>query len=242
MGFSERRLWESRPPLQARSRRAQARRVATLDLYCDFISPYAYLGWTQIHALAARHERTVRPIPVLFAALLAHSGTLGPAEIPAKRRYIYKDTLRSARALGVPFRAPPTHPFNPLLALRVATASPTPATRIDVIDALFRAAWGSGAGVETEAQVRAALDGAGLPGAELIARASEPATKQQLRAATDAAIAAGVFGVPTVIADGELFWGVDSLPHLERFLAGHDPITAEDAAALASLAPSATRR
>lgn len=73
-------------------------------------------------------------------------------------------------------------------------------------------------------------------------RTSEPATKQQLRAATDAAIAAGVFGVPTVIADGELFWGVDSLPHLERFLAGHDPITAEDAAALASLAPSATRR
>lgn len=208
--------------------------MASLDFYFDFISPYAYLGWTQIHALAARHDREVRPIPALFAAMLKHSGTLGPAEIPAKRAYIFKDTLRTARAFGVPFSAPPTHPFNPLLALRVATAEPSR----EVIDALYGAVWGGGGGVETEAAITTAL---GARGAELVAAANDPVTKQKLRDATEAAIGAGVFGVPTVMADGELFWGVDSFVHLERFLAGADPVTAADAAAFARLVPSANR-
>lgn len=221
---------------------------STIDFYCDFISPYAYLGWTQIHALAARHDRAVRPIPALFAAMLKHSGTLGPAEIPAKRVYIFKDTIRTARHFGVPFAAPPSHPFNPLLALRIATVSPTR----EVIDALYRAAWGGGGGIETDAQVTRALESAGLVAAPLLAAASEASTKQKLRDATDAAIAAGVFGVPTVIAEGptidvpggrerELFWGVDSFPHLERFLAGDDPVTRDDADSFARLAPTANR-
>lgn len=208
--------------------------MATLDFYFDFISPYAYLGWTQIHALAARHGREVHPIPALFAAMLKHSGTLGPAEIPAKRAYIFKDTLRTARTLGVPFSAPPSHPFNPLLALRVATAEPTR----EVIDVLYRAIWAGGTGVETEGAVASAL---GERASELIAAANDPATKQKLRDATDAAIAAGVFGVPTIIVDGELFWGVDSFAHLERFLAGLDPITSDDVSTFTRVVPSADR-
>ncbi len=205
-----------------------------IDFYFDFISPYAYLGWTQIDALAARHGRTVRPIPILFAALLNHSNTRGPAEIPAKRAYLFKDTKRLAATFGVPFAAPPTHPFNPLLALRVAGIANDPR----VIDALFRATWGGGGGVETADAIARAL---GADAAPLLAEAAEPAAKQRLRDATDAAIAAGVFGVPSMIADGELFWGCDSLPHLERFLDGGDPITPADVAAFRALAPSATR-
>src|SRR5262245_43770609 len=81
--------------------------AAPIDFYFDFVSPYAYLGWTQIHALAARHGRTVRAVPTLFAALLNHSGTLGPAEIPLKRVYIFKDALRTAKVFGVPLEPPP---------------------------------------------------------------------------------------------------------------------------------------
>jgi 2-hydroxychromene-2-carboxylate isomerase len=209
-----------------------------IDFYCDFISPYAYLGWTQIHALAARHGRSVRPIPTLFAALLNHSSTRGPAEIPAKRAYLFKDTKRLAATFGVPFAPPPTHPFNPLLALRVAGV----AGDARVIDALFRAAWAGGGGVETADAVERALANAGLDPAPLLAEAASAAAKQRLRDATDAAIAAGVFGVPSMIADGELFWGCDSLPHLERFLDGGDPITPADVASFAALVPSATRR
>jgi 2-hydroxychromene-2-carboxylate isomerase len=205
-----------------------------IDFYFDFISPYAYLGWTQIHALAARHGRTVRPIPILFAALLNHSNTRGPAEIPAKRAYLFKDTKRLAATFGVPFAPPPTHPFNPLLALRVAGV----AADTRVIDALFHATWGGGGGVETVDAIARVL---GEDAAPLLAEAAAPAAKQRLRDATDAAIAAGVFGVPSIIADGELFWGCDSLPHLERFLDGDDPITPADVAAFRALVPSATR-
>ena len=204
-----------------------------MRFYFDVISPYAYLGWTQIRALAARHDRTVEPVPVLFAAMLSHGGTRGPAEIPAKRAYLYKDIKRLAATFGVALEPPPSHPFNPLLALRVATAEPR------TIDALFAATWAGGGGVETVEQISRALADFDAPA--LLAKANEPATKRQLRDATDAAIAAGVFGVPTVIVDGELFWGCDSFPHLERFLGGKDPITPEYAARIQALAPSATR-
>lgn len=76
--------------------------------YFDFISPYAYLAWTQLPALAARHERELVPVPVLFAALLNAHGQKGPAEIPAKRIYLFKDVCRKAHLLGLPPPSPPT--------------------------------------------------------------------------------------------------------------------------------------
>lgn len=213
-----------------------------IDFVFDVISPYAYLGWTQIHALAARYDREVRPLPVLFAALLQHGGTKGPAEIPLKRIYIGKDTLRTARVLGIPFGPPPAHPFNPLLALRIATIASDPQKR-HVIDALFAATWGGGGGgVETKETAQAALERAGLDGAALVAAAGGEDAKARLRAETERAIARGVFGVPTMIVDEEVFWGVDSFAHFERYLAGKDPLRPEDLAAWAELKASANRR
>jgi 2-hydroxychromene-2-carboxylate isomerase len=212
-----------------------------IDFVFDVISPYAYIGWTQIHALAARHGRSVRPVPVLFAAFLQHGGTKGPAEIPLKRLYIGKDTLRTARVLGIPFAPPPAHPFNPLLALRVATVAPA-ADKRAVIDALFAATWGGGGGgVESKEAAQAALDRAGLSGAALVAAAGSDDAKSTLRAETERAIARGVFGVPTMIAEGEVFWGVDSFAHFERYLAGNDPLRPEDLSRWMGLKPSANR-
>jgi 2-hydroxychromene-2-carboxylate isomerase len=210
-----------------------------LLFHFDFISPYAYLGWTQIHALAARHGLEVTPIPTLFSALLAEGKTRGPAEIPAKRRYFFKDVFRTAHLLGVPIAMPPTHPFNPLLGLRLASL-PLPSTERDaVITALYAATWARGDGIETAEQATSALDAAGLPGADLVARAAE--AKAELRRATDDAIAHGVFGVPTVRVDDELFWGVDSFAHLERYLEGKDPLRGMDLTKL-DVPASANRR
>jgi 2-hydroxychromene-2-carboxylate isomerase len=75
----------------------------------------------------------------------------------------------------------------------------------------------------------------------LLAAAGEPEAKQRLRDATDAAIAAGVFGVPTVLVEGEIFWGCDSFAHLERFLRGEDPIANVDLSRYLATKPSATR-
>ena len=205
-----------------------------IRFYLDFLSPYAYLGWTQIGALAERHGRTVEPVPILFAALLRHGDTRGPAEIPAKRAYIFKDVVRSAHLLNVPLSPPANHPFVPLLALRAASMVEGD-DRKRLVDALFRAVWGGGRGAETPEQVAAAAASVGLDGPAIASAATTPEAKERLRAQTDDAIRAGVFGVPTMGVDGELFWGLDSFGHLERFLAGVDPVAGTDMQAWATI-------
>lgn len=203
----------------------------TLSVFFDFVSPYAFVAFAPLVEMAERHGRGIEPTPVLFAALLDAHRNRGPAEIPAKRAYIFKDAYRKARTYGRPHLVlPPGHPFNPLVALRVASL-PEPLTkRIAIINALYDAAWQKGEAIDTPEAVRAVLDRAGFDGADLVMRAQSPERKAALRAATDAAIARGVFGVPTVIADGELFFGVDSLPYVEAFLEGKDPIPKDPAA------------
>jgi 2-hydroxychromene-2-carboxylate isomerase len=177
----------------------------------DYVSPYSYLASTQVRALAARHGRQVEPVPVVFGALLTAHGTRGPAEVTAKRDYLFKDVIRLGRALSVPIQPPATHPFNPLVALRAT--------------------------VVQQVAGEAALDGAAL-----VTASAAPDAKQRLRANTDEALAAGVFGVPTVCVDAELFWGVDSLPHLDAFLAGEGAIDADLLARWRAVSPSVTRK
>jgi 2-hydroxychromene-2-carboxylate isomerase len=208
----------------------------------DYISPYAYLAWTQIHALAARHRRPVVAVPIVFGAVLDACGQKGPAEIPAKRAYLFRDCLRLAHAFGVPIAPPPSHPFNPLLALRASSLPMPEPTRRALVDRLFAEAWGGGRGVTDPAVVAEAARGAGLDGDQVVRDASLPETKDRLRRQTDEALAAGAFGVPTVLADGDLFWGVDSLPHLERFLDGRDPVTPALIAQWRDLPATAARR
>ncbi len=209
--------------------------TAPVHLYFDFISPYAFVAWK------ATRGRGFTPVPILFAALLNANGQKGPAEIPSKRTYAFKDAYRKGAKLGLAVTPPPTHPFNPLLALRVASLSMPPEERERLVDALFEGAWGGAGGCESADQVLAAATRAGLDGAALLARASEPAAKDALRRATDDALAAGVFGVPSFRVDGEVFWGVDALPHLDDWLRGEDPVPADAASRWADLRASAQR-
>src|SRR5688572_17339263 len=87
-------------------RRVGVMNRAPLRFFFDYVSPYAYLAWTQLPALAERHGRTVELLPVLFAGVLNTLGTTGPAEVKPKRFYIYKHTRRIAHELGVPFVMP----------------------------------------------------------------------------------------------------------------------------------------
>ncbi|HEX7664027.1 MAG TPA: 2-hydroxychromene-2-carboxylate isomerase [Polyangiaceae bacterium] len=199
-----------------------------LRFYFDFISPYAYLAWKRIGAIAKAANRELEPIPILFAGLLNHHGQKGPAEIPAKRVYTFKNVVRLAHFAKIPLVAPPAHPFNPLLALRAASVDLGPAERVLLIDTLYDLIWGTsnveGArGVTDPAVVTAALDRAGLDGSAIVTASATQAIKDRVRERTDEAIARGIFGVPTTLVDGELFWGVDSLPHLEAHLRGEDP-------------------
>jgi 2-hydroxychromene-2-carboxylate isomerase len=214
--------------------------MAPLRFFFDYISPYAYVGWHMAQKLAREHERELVAEPILFAALLNAHGTKGPAEIPAKRSYTFKDVYRKAHAAGLTLVPPPGHPFNPLLALR-ATGVLTGEDRAKAVTALYAATWAGGGGVETAEAVARALTSAGLDGAAVIERAGSSEAKASLKARTDEALTLGAFGVPTLDVDGELFWGVDGLAFAAGFLEGRDPVPRDLLARWADLPASATR-
>lgn len=201
--------------------------MATLRFYFDFISPYAYLGWVQLHEFAARRRLKVEPVPVLFAAMLGHWGHKGPAEIAPKRVYTFKHVVRLAQGLGVPLQPPIAHPFNPLLALRIASVPMPEQEQRRVTDMLFARTWVGRKSIwDADALVKALCD-VDLDGEKLVQEACSPEGKARVRAQTDAAIEQGVFGVPSFVvpsaAGDEVFWGQDVLGHLEAFLEGEDP-------------------
>jgi len=196
--------------------------MATVRCYADPVSPYAWLGLRELGRLEAAGARIV-VIPVLFAGLLNAHDNIGPAEVPAKRRYLFRDVMREAARRGLPFAGPPGHPFNPLLALRMCTAVADDTARGALLMALTCATWERGADLMDEATLARLADEAGLDGPGLLAAAQAPAVKQALADATAQAVADGVFGVPTfrMGGDGELFWGADRIDALLWRMQGH---------------------
>ena len=179
------------------------------DWYFDFISPFAYLQFRQLAQLPP--DLVINYKPVLFAGLLDHWGHKGPAEIPAKRRFTYRFVQWKAGELGIPVKFPARHPFNPIPFLRAAVAlGSTPET----IAAIFEFLWKEGN--DPEAGDAVAKLGARLAVHDLAERVADPTIKEELRQNGQEALGLGVFGVPTLVADGELFWGSDSF---EMYLA-----------------------
>lgn len=200
--------------------------------YFDVISPFAALAIPEMAALCAQHEVKFRP--VLFAGLLKAFGHLGPAEIPAKRTQTYRMAQWIAHERGVPFRAPPAHPFNPLVLLRLLCVRET--TVADVA-AAFSLVWGEGRDPEASATAAALADALGVS----LDAASDPEVKDRLRSNTEAAIAAGVYGVPTLAIGDELFWGLDAMPMARAYLADPCFFSSGEMARISNL-PMATQR
>ncbi|MCG2584640.1 2-hydroxychromene-2-carboxylate isomerase [Massilia sp. TS11] len=188
-------------------------------VYYDPVSPYVWLATHQFGRLQDAGAR-LRLRPVLFAGLLNANGQKGPAEIPSKRDYTFRDVLRQATRQGLRFRGPPGHPFNPLLVLRMACALIDEDARLRFAVAASRACWEDGANLSDPATAAAIAEGCGLDGAALLAAAASAPVKQALADATAAALAAGVFGVPALACDGEIFWGADRIDALLWHLDG----------------------
>jgi 2-hydroxychromene-2-carboxylate isomerase len=201
--------------------------MQTVDFYFDFISPYAYLAWTQLPALCSARSIQLRYKPILFAGLLNHWGQRGPAEITPKREFLWKDSHRQAARLKVPFSLPRTHPFNPLLALRLAQPEVAQEQQEQVITSLWSAGWVQGAELSSVDELRRILTESHLDADGLLTRANQPEAKAALRSATEDAVRLGVFGVPTYLVNQEIFWGCDRLDDLVDYLEGKDPIDAQ---------------
>ena len=187
-----------------------------LTFYFDVISPYAYLAFHQLPQVLQGLNYQVRYQPVLFGALLKHHGQLGPAEIAGKRDWTYRQCLWLGREHGINLQLPAAHPFNPLPLMRLAIASDAHGfPNRDVCDTLFKFVWTTGKSASDPARLQELterLDPARSAQAEDV--------KVQLRTFTEQAIARGVFGVPAIQVDSDIFWGLDSLPMLRQYLEG----------------------
>jgi 2-hydroxychromene-2-carboxylate isomerase len=203
-----------------------------IDWYFDFISPYAYLQWHRLRREAP--QLAITPKPVLFAGLLSHWDNKGPAEITPKRSWTYAHCLWLARRYDIPMQLPTAHPFNPLPLLRLSLA--LGATE-DVVDRLFGYVWRDGRLPSDEDAWQDLLDELLVEPAEINAEA----VKHALHRNCEEAIEAGVFGVPTAVVDGELFWGVDATDMLLAYVAG-DPFFRSDGYAMAHSLPAAVHR
>lgn len=188
-----------------------------LSFYFDPVSPFSYLAFERLPQALEGLNVEVSYRPVLFAAMLGRWGQKGPAELEPKRAWTYRHVAWLAHRHGIELRLPAQHPFNPLALLRLAWACAgeggTPNRY--VCEKVLRHVWRGGAEADDPsrlAQLEAELAPARDPKSD--------AVKGALRQASDDAIARGVFGVPTVEADGRLFWGMDSLEMLAAALRG----------------------
>jgi 2-hydroxychromene-2-carboxylate isomerase len=211
-----------------------------VTFYFDPVSPYAWLAAKALHRIEATGAQIAFQ-PVLFAALLNAHGNIGPAEVPAKRAYIFRDVMREAARAGLQFKGPPGHPFNPLQALRMCLAVARQDERRRFALAVMSACWEHGEDVSDPAVLSKVADNCGLNGPALHAAAQQPDIKMQLQAATENAIAGGVFGVPTFKIGAELFWGGDRIDALIRYLQG-DRIDEQALADFLAKAPLAQRK
>jgi 2-hydroxychromene-2-carboxylate isomerase len=208
--------------------------------YFDPVSPYAWLASKALARIEAAGAELVFQ-PVLFAALLNAHGNTGPAEVPAKRAYIFRDVMREAARAGVVFNGPPGHPFNPLQALRMCVALTRQDERRRFALAVMSACWEQGQDVSDGAVLLKIAADCSLSGLTLQAAAQQPAIKMQLASETERAIADGVFGVPTFRFGDELFWGADRIDALLARLQGAS-IDEQVLADLLARAPLAQRK
>ena len=162
------------------------------DWYFDFVSPYSYLQCERLLELPLK----VRARPLVFAGLLGHWGQKGPAELATKRRFTYEQVVWLARRDAIGLTFPPRHPFNPIKALRLAVAL---GSDIDAIRTIFRFIWREGGELETAEGWTALCQRLRVEDGDALVSRQE--VKDELRRNGEEALAAGVFGVPTLLID-----------------------------------------
>ncbi len=177
--------------------------------FFDVVSPFSYLHLSRLDQVHPALE--IEFVPVLFAGLLRHWGSKGPAELPSKRIHTYRYCTWFASKQGIPFRMPPRHPFNPLPTQRLLVAL---GAQREHIQTAFDFTYGQGR--DPEQEWPALCDALHAPDAD--AKAADSVVKQRLIDNTEEALRAGVFGVPTFVVRGELFWGTDTIDWMNAFI------------------------
>lgn len=201
-------------------RALQAVPRSPLQFYFDFSSPYSYIASEWVAAVAARHGRPVQWHAILLGVTFQAAELKAPVAYPLKRDYVLRDFARSAYFAGLPYRQPSAFPIATQNAARVFwwLHAQDPARAVAWAKAGLRAYFTRDVALNDETQLKALAQECGLDPDAAQAAWHEPQWKERLRAANEAAIAAGVFGAPFFIIDGESFWGNDRQAQIERWL------------------------
>ena len=196
----------------------------TLELIFDFGSPNAYLSMKALPDLLDRTGADLVITPCLLGGVFKATGNKAPmiqyADAPAKLAYENLEMRRFIAKHGlVRFRINPHFPVNTLTVMRGAIVAEDEGNLDDYVDAVNRAMWEEGLKMDDPEVIAPFLSANGFDGPALLARTQEPALQARLAANTEAAVARGVFGIPTFFVGGEMFFGKDRLAQVEAALA-----------------------
>ncbi len=194
-----------------------------IEFYFDFLSPYSYLAWTWVRSSPYEFEF----YPVSMGSIIAAYDTKGPAQIEPKRNYLFKDLLRSTKMNNIPFTTPKHLPFNSLYALRFSLLNTAGDKQKEIIDAIYRAGWEHGLDIGSDDVLKTILKVHNLYTDELLEKMESKEARLELKANVERALQLELFGVPSFVVNGEMFWGYDSTKYLEMYLNGTDPLDKE---------------
>ncbi|ORY04591.1 thioredoxin-like protein [Basidiobolus meristosporus CBS 931.73] len=198
-----------------------------IHFYFDYVSPYSYLAYKNLQNLLRGSKHKLELKPVFLFNILQHWKQPPPISNKAKQKWIVKDAYRHSSMNSIPFQFPPQHPFNSIYALRASVYAAAGDRQNDLVEALFNVTWNpneSFVNLSNKEELNTFLTSKGFdaPGS------SEEQAKAELEKNVQEALEAGVFGVPSMVVDGQVFWGCDQLPYVMETLQGMDPLDNEE--------------
>lgn len=193
--------------------------TTSIDFYFDFGSPTAYLAYRRLQQLQSRYQCQINYRPVLLGGLFKATGNSSPVMVVAKAAYMMKQDLpRFVELYNVPFNNNPHFPINTLHLMRGAVAL-LEQDQFDLyIKTVFEASWVNGENMGDAETLANVLTNAGLDAQHIIAATQDPEVKAALISHTEAAVARGCFGAPTMFIGDDMFFGQDRMQFIEMAL------------------------
>ncbi len=195
----------------------------SVEFLFDYGSPNAYMVHRVLPALLARTSADMVATPCLLGGIFKASNNKSPivqyADIPAKLAYERLEMRRFVIKHGLSrFRMNPHFPVNTLLIMRAAMVAQELGCLPTYSEAMFAGMWEQGLNLSDPEVVATLVAAVGLDAKALLDRTAAPEIKAALAATTEAAVARGVFGIPTFFVGDEMFFGKDRLGQVEEAL------------------------
>lgn len=196
-----------------------------VDYFFSPMSPWAYLGHERLQALATDYDAIINTLPIDPAKLFAATGGVPVAQRPIQRqKYRISELKRWKSFLRSPIIIEPKHfPYNPnLVSLVVVAVANTYGSdkAMEATLSLMKGCWVEDRNMASPDEVKKSLENCDLNGDELIELAANDHSSKDLERNTQHAIDSGVFGAPTYMIEGDVFWGQDRLDFVKRSLEG----------------------